>query len=159
MSPKYPRRHIKSLSGPDMSQQIQMIPIIGIYYNAIPHLFSKEKSLLKNAENMRFAGIFLCIFLFRFQGFGLVDIDARHKPVKLSPGQISDLGLFPRPLVSAMHCQLFIDQYKTICIAVQGLDPGPASATEQKQGAGCRIQPQLFLHAAQSPSMDLRMSV
>lgn len=95
---------------------------------------------------MRFAGIFLCMFLFRFQGFWLVvfckhkfplgifiiqetlvDIDAGHEPVKLSPGQISDLRLFPRPLVSAMHCQFFIDQYKTICIAVQGLDPVPAS--------------------------------
>lgn len=57
-------------------------------------MFSKGKSLLKNAENMRFASVFLCIFLFRFQGFGLVDIDAGHEPVKLSPGQISDLRLF-----------------------------------------------------------------
>lgn len=95
---------------------------------------------------MRFAGIFLCMFLFLFQGFGLVDIDTGHEPVKLSPGQISDLRVFPRPLVSAMHCQLFIDQYKTICIAVQGLDPVPASATEQKQRTGCRIQLQLFFH-------------
>ena len=78
--------------------------------------------------------------------FGLVDIDTGHEPVKLSPGQISDLRVFPRPLVSAMHCQLFIDQYKTICIAVQGLDPVPASATEQKQRTGCRIQLQLFFH-------------
>ena len=76
----------------------------------------------------------------------LVDIDTGHEPVKLSPGQISDLRVFPRPLVSAMHCQLFIDQYKTICIAVQGLDPVPASATEQKQRTGCRIQLQLFFH-------------
>lgn len=44
--------------------------------------------------------------LFLFQGFGLVDIDTGHEPVKLSPGQISDLRVFPRPLVSAMHCQL-----------------------------------------------------
>lgn len=100
---------------------------------------------------MRFAGVFLCMLLFLFQGFGLVDIDTGHEPVKLSPGQISDLGLFPRPLVSAMHCQLFIDQYKTIRIAVQCLDPVPASATEQKQGTGCRIQLQLFLHDCAEP--------
>ena len=101
---------------------------------------------MKNAENMRFAGIFLCMFLFLFQGFGLVDIDTGHEPVKLSPGQISDLRVFPRPLVSAMHCQLFIDQYKTICIAVQGLDPVPASATEQKQGIGNGVQFKLLLY-------------
>ena len=87
---------------------------------------------MKNAENMRFAGIFLCMFLFLFQGFGLVDIDTGHEPVKLSPGQISDLRVFPRPLVSAMHCQLFIDQYKTVSITVQGFDPVSASAAEQK---------------------------
>ena len=100
---------------------------------------------------MRFAGVFLCMFLFLFQGFGLVDINTGHEPVKLSPGQIPDLRLFPRPLVSAMHCQFFIDQYKTICIAVQCLDPVPASATEQKQGTGCRIQLQLFFHNCAEP--------
>ena len=51
----------------------------------------KISSQLKNAENMRFAGIFLCMFLFLFQGFGLVDIDTGHEPVKLSPGKISYL--------------------------------------------------------------------
>ena len=87
---------------------------------------------MKNAENMRFAGIFLCMFLFLFQGFGLVDIDTGHEPVKLSPGQISDFGLFPWPLVSSMYRQLFIDQYKTVSITVQGFDPVSASAAEQK---------------------------
>ena len=61
---------------------------------------------------MRFTGIFLCMFLFRFQSLWLVDIDTGHEPVKLSPGQISDFGLFPWPLVSSMYRQLFIDQYK-----------------------------------------------
>ena len=73
---------------------------------------------------MRFAGVFLCMFLFLFQRLGLVDIDTGHEPVKLSPCQVSDLGLFPGPLVSTMYRQLFIDQYKTVSITVQGFDPG-----------------------------------
>ena len=95
---------------------------------------------------MRFTGILLCMFLFRFQSFWLVDIDTRHEPVKLSPGQISDFRLFPRPLVSSMYRQLFIDQYKTVSITEQGFDPVSASAAEQKQRTGCRIQFQLILH-------------
>ena len=106
----------------------------------------KISSQLKNAENMRFAGIFLCMFLFLFQGFGLVDIDTGHEPVKLSPGQISDFGLFPWPLVSSMYRQLFIDQYKTVSITEQGFDPVSAPAAEQKQRTGCRIQFQLIFH-------------
>lgn len=95
---------------------------------------------------MRFAGVFLCMFLFRFQRLGLVDIDTGHEPVKLSPGQISDLGLFPGPLVSTMYRQLFIDQYKTVSITEQGFDPVSAPTAEQKQRTGCRIQFQLILH-------------
>ena len=95
---------------------------------------------------MRFAGIFLCMFLFRLQRLGLVDIDTGHEPVKLSPGQISDLGLFPGPLVSTMYRQLFIDQYKTVSITEQGFDPVSAPTAEQKQRTGCRIQFQLILH-------------
>ena len=79
---------------------------------------------------MRFTGIFLCMFLFRLQSLWLVDIDTGHEPVKLSPCQVSDLGLFPAPLVSTMYRQLFIDQYKTVSITVQGFDPVSASATE-----------------------------
>ena len=95
---------------------------------------------------MRFAGIFLCMFLFRLQCLGLVDIDTGHEPVKFSPGQISDLGLFPGPLVSTMYRQLFIDQYKTVSITEQGFDPVSAPTAEQKQRTGCRIQFQLILH-------------
>ncbi len=95
---------------------------------------------------MRFTGIFLCMFLFRFQSLWLVDIDTGHEPVKLSPGQISDFGLFPWPLVSSMYRQLFIDQYKTVSITEQGFDPVSAPAAEQKQRTGCRIQFQLIFH-------------
>ena len=123
----------------------------------------KISSQLKNAENMRFAGIFLCMFLFLFQGFGLVDIDTGHEPVKLSPGQISDLRVFPRPLVSAMHCQLFIDQYKTICIAVQGLDKALIRSRRLPQNRNRELDAGSSFSCssttAQSPSIDLRISV
>ena len=69
-----------------------------------------------------------------------------YKPVKLSPGQISDFGLFPWPLVSSMYSQLFIDQYKTVSITEQGFDPVSAPAAEQKQRTGCQIQFQLIFH-------------
>ncbi len=83
---------------------------------------------------MRFTGIFLCMFLFRFQSLWLVDIDTGHEPVKLSPGQISDFGLFPGPLVSSMYRQLFIDQYKTVSITEQGFDPVSAAGAETVNG-------------------------
>lgn len=81
---------------------------------------------------MRLTGIFLCMFLFGLQSLWLVDIDTGHEPVKLSPGQVSDLGLSPGPLVSTMYRQLFIDQHKTVSIT--------------EQGTGCQIQFQLVLH-------------
>ena len=106
---------------------------------------------MKNAENMRFAGIFLCMFLFLFQGFGLVDIDTGHEPVKLSPGQISDFGLFPWPLVSSMYRQLFIDQYKTVSITEQGFDPVPSSSAEKEESTGRGIHLKLVFDNGAEP--------
>ena len=53
-------------------------------------------------------------FLLCFEGFWLVNINPRHQPVKLPPGKIPDLRLFPGPLIAAADRQALIDQNEAV---------------------------------------------
>ena len=86
-----------------------------------------------------------------FEGFGLIDIDPRHQPVKLPPGKVTNLRLLPGPLIAAADRQTLIDQDEAVRFLEQGLDPVPSSSTEKKESTGRRIHLELvFDNSAES---------
>ena len=74
------------------------------------------------------------VFLLHPEGFGLIDIDPGHEPVKFPPGQVPDLGLFPWPLITARNRQSFIDQYKSIWFMKESFDAVAPSSAKKEQG-------------------------
>ena len=84
-------------------------------------------------------------FLLCFEGFGLVNINSGHQPVKLPPGKIPDLRLFPGPLIAAADRQALIDQNEAVRFPEQGFDPVPSSSTEKEESTGRRIHLKLVL--------------
>src|SRR5699024_926115 len=84
-------------------------------------------------------------FLLCFEGFGLVNINSGHQPVKLPPGKIPDLRLFPGPLIAAADRQALIDQNEAVRFTEQGFDPVPSSSTEKEESTGRRIHLNLVL--------------
>jgi hypothetical protein len=54
---------------------------------------------------------------------GLFNVQSGHQPVKLLPGKVPGFRTVPRPTISSLHCQPFVDQYKTIAFPKQRLDP------------------------------------
>ena len=79
------------------------------------------------------------VFLLCFKGFGLVNINPGHQPVKLPPGKVLDLRLPPWPLIAAADRQALIDQNEAIRFTEQSFDPVPSSSTEKKKRTGRRI--------------------
>ena len=84
-------------------------------------------------------------FLLCFEGFGLVNIDPGHQPVKLPPGKIPDLRLLPGPLIAAADRQALIDQNEAVRFTEQSFDPVPSSSTEKEESTGRRIHLKLVL--------------
>ena len=78
-------------------------------------------------------------FLLCFEGFGLVNINPRHQPVKLPPGKVPDLRLLPGPLIAAADRQPLIDQNEAVRFPEQGFDPVPSSSAEKEESTGRRI--------------------
>ena len=83
-------------------------------------------------------------FLLCFEGFGLVNINPRHQPVKLPPGKIPDLRLLPGPLIAAADRQPLVDQNEAVRFPEQGFDPVPSSSTEKEESTGRRIHLKLL---------------
>ena len=77
----------------------------------------------------------------------LFHIQPFHEPAVLLGSQSSGLTLISGPLEAAGF-QALVQQQKSIALPVQGFDPVPASATEQKQRVGERIQLKLLLNDA-----------
>lgn len=81
----------------------------------------------------------------------LVDIDPRHQPVKLPPGQVPHLRLVPRPLISSRNGESLIDKDKPVRFMIKSFDPVTAPSTEKKQCAALGIELQLtFNDSAES---------
>lgn len=90
-------------------------------------------------------------FLFCFEGFGLVNINPGHQPVKLPPGKIPDLRLLPGPLIPVADRQPLIDQDEAVRFMEQSFDPVPSSSTEKEEITGRRIHLKLVLdHGTES---------
>src|SRR5699024_8091204 len=85
-------------------------------------------------------------FLLCFEGFGLVNINPRHQPVKLPPGKIPDLRLLSGPLIAAADRQPFINQNEAVRFTEQSFDPVPSSSAEKEESTGRRIHLKLFLN-------------
>ena len=90
-------------------------------------------------------------FLLWFKGFGLVNINPRHQPVKLPPGKIPDLRLLPGPLIAAADRQALIDQNEAVRFAEQGFDPVPSSSTEKEESTGRGIHLKLVFDNGAEP--------
>lgn len=80
-----------------------------------------------------------------FEGFGLVNIDSGHQPVKLLPGKIPDLRLLPGPLLPAADRQPLIDQNEAVRFTEQSFDPVPSSSAEKEESTGRRLHLKLVL--------------
>ena len=77
----------------------------------------------------------------------LFHIQAFHEPAVLLRRQQSGFLFTARPLEAA-GLQALVQQQKSIALPVQRFDSVPASATEQKQRVGERIQLELLLNDA-----------
>jgi len=93
----------------------------------------------------------MCLWLVHTQTF--------HEPAILLRSQRSCFTFFPGPLEAA-GLQTLIQQDKSVSFPVQRLDSIPASAAEQEQCIGERIQMKLLLnHSRQSVNSSTKVSV
>ena len=89
-----------------------------------------------------------------FEGLGLIDIDPRHQPVKLPPGKIPDLRLFPGPLITAADRQALIDQNETIAFLSEYSDK-----KAYPQPFVIRIFLPFILRYARFPEKNMRIKI
>ena len=77
--------------------------------------------------------------------FGLIYAQTFHEPAVLLRSQGSCLAFLPWPL-ERTGLQTFVQQDKSVSFPIQGLNSIPASAAEQEQCIGERIQIELLLN-------------
>ena len=83
-------------------------------------------------------------------GFGLVYAQSLHKPAILLRRKNARFAFFPRPLERS-GLQTLIQQDKSITFPVQCFNSVPASAAEEEQCIGERIQIELLLDQRSQP--------
>ena len=93
-------------------------------------------------------------FLLCFEGFGLVNIDPRHQPVKLPPGKIPDLRLLPGPLIAAADRQPLIDQNEAVSFLSEYSDK-----KDYPQPFVIRIFLPFILRYARFPGKNMRIKI
>ena len=105
-----------------------IVSLLGFDILIIPEteLLLKKNDSRKVPNLQGISGFFYAGFLLEsrcfslcFEGFGLVNINPGHQPVKLPPGKIPDLRLLPGPLIAAADRQPLVDQNEAVRFAKQ----------------------------------------